>query len=56
MSERTYAPRSGGRTAEHGDTAVPASGARTARRNPARGMAGRQHADRVPRGPRARRR
>lgn len=36
MSERTYAPRSGGRTVEHGDTAVPGSGARGARRNPVR--------------------
>ena len=36
MSERTYAPRSGGRTVEHGNTAVPVSGARGARRNSAR--------------------
>ncbi len=36
MSERTYAPRSGGRTVEHGDTAVPGGDARGARRSPAR--------------------
>jgi len=34
MSERTYAPRPGGRTVAHSDTALPGSGARGARRNP----------------------